>query len=1184
MLATNVDASCLMQMIISRKATLSMCQRETHNAALSTLKGPQPGHRNAPKTRRFTAIGIDPAALEAKVGAAQAASNRVAREKKLGMRRHQLSQAGERDSSWSHSAPGQRGSRNSQGFSVDSESVVRTPGGMRVGVLRNAQPDPSPLVPSLSHVNVSPQEGGYPTLVPLLIPAPRRDASDHVLSATTQMRRVAASKVRQRIGTFMESVSVRVAGSSISGSSRISHVSASPDDSSTRGSNDFRPILRGPNLKKPMSPLGVPRAVSWGVSSEVSASGVSVPHNSNSFSHGQDREDDASEGTAMGVDFCLRDSSLTEGGLGFALSSTGPLPPPLPSAPSEGMGMGVGVGLDGVDGRRRPPPQRGWQYQSGRTLQLERIAAGTGETASLSVSTQSPMGFRFPESSEPPVVRSVRSLYDTLSPVAGKSHTLSDILGQGHPSHLKQSWLSRHYRAIYIWLVTELRLICDFAPGRVKGSLGRWLTLTLSHSTKEPGMVSKKRIHMLVYGLLLAILTTDLVGWAVIPTSDGLGTIYSVLRDNHLALVLSLSLVFDFVCETTYLMSLQAARSSLGVKQQRHIRRMVIAQCSGLMPILQFTVIQVLGVQLILESMVDEGGSPEYGYDWSFMLPLGLHLVLHLMMHSVYRKHRLSMGFWLVLAAVFYVVVPSVAMCVLLVVTDLEVSTKAKVVVAIHSSVHGLGFAVLLCCLFGYTSGMGLRHRHVFLGAIMEISHARRILSIVVPPSALDVFLRHRFRGIASSEFYGVMDQVLRDRPIHPDTAWEGSGLAVDTLDRLYIQCLVRLDEPQPPEPVAAKMSPCPSFKGSIEGQIKQWYPQIVYRGGADSGKFSKPPSRPFGASVSKGLVRSLSSIPLGSAVPGDDSHMDLPGSTPLHSYTAIKEHVTSFLREDYTSSAPSSIMTVSPVTLCLALDIVNFTLLSQHVSSGELVATLTCLFQEFDSHLPRYNATKVKTVGDAYEAMVPVNLTSPSGEPASHGQLVHAALGLVRMAFDMRDTTHRIAAELGYDLDVRIGLSLGPCYGAILSTSSISYDTFGLGPAVARRLEHIAGTGEVVASRTLLDLLEGEGGVRVGRVVRESHQADDVEKRRAVHADSLLQHMYVAQAMDCQREDVEGQMQRDTTLFASHVCSIPEADDTGVDMDGEDTPRGDSLSRLRAHYTSLSTVIGVCVEAVDRR
>ncbi|GIQ92099.1 hypothetical protein KIPB_015673, partial [Kipferlia bialata] len=66
-------------------------------------------------------------------------------------------------------------------------------------------------------------------------------------------------------------------------------------------------------------------------------------------------------------------------------------------------------------------------------------------------------------------------------------------------------------------------------------------------------------------------------------------------------------------------------------------------------------------------------------------------------------------------------------------------------------------------------------------------------------------------------------------------------------------------------------------------------------------------------------------------------------------------------------------------------------------------------------------------------------------------------------------------------------------------------YDIFGLGPAVARKLESIAPVGEVLVSRPLCTLLCDVPGFILGEEVRESHKERILQTRRAKTAGTLL-------------------------------------------------------------------------------
>lgn len=131
--------------------------------------------------------------------------------------------------------------------------------------------------------------------------------------------------------------------------------------------------------------------------------------------------------------------------------------------------------------------------------------------------------------------------------------------------------------------------------------------------------------------------------------------------------------------------------------------------------------------------------------------------------------------------------------------------------------------------------------------------------------------------------------------------------------------------------------------------------------------------------------------------------------------------------------------------------DLVGFTNLARKISANQLVETLNVLFSEFDSLAVSYRVEKIKTIGDAYMAI------SGAGNNWE-GQAQRAA----DFAIEIRDAVARISKERDLDLNIRIGLHIGPVVAGVIGRSKPAYDCWGDSVNIASRLEGSARSGGI--------------------------------------------------------------------------------------------------------------------------
>lgn len=127
-------------------------------------------------------------------------------------------------------------------------------------------------------------------------------------------------------------------------------------------------------------------------------------------------------------------------------------------------------------------------------------------------------------------------------------------------------------------------------------------------------------------------------------------------------------------------------------------------------------------------------------------------------------------------------------------------------------------------------------------------------------------------------------------------------------------------------------------------------------------------------------------------------------------------------------------------------VDLVDFSKLAKKLSPGHLVKLLNRFFSAADRCAERHGLEKVKTIGDAYLAVL--------GGMGSVGKDSQSA---VDFAHDLVDELDELARESGIILQVRIGVHTGPVVGGVIGSSRLAYDYWGDTMNIASRLQGIA-------------------------------------------------------------------------------------------------------------------------------
>jgi guanylate cyclase len=153
------------------------------------------------------------------------------------------------------------------------------------------------------------------------------------------------------------------------------------------------------------------------------------------------------------------------------------------------------------------------------------------------------------------------------------------------------------------------------------------------------------------------------------------------------------------------------------------------------------------------------------------------------------------------------------------------------------------------------------------------------------------------------------------------------------------------------------------------------------------------------------------------------------------------------------------------PDTTVVFADIVGFTPWAQRTDPTRVVELLDELFTRLDELASLHGMEKIKTVGDAYMAVV--------GAPEPREDHAAAALRFARAVVVAVETWSR-AHELG--LQVRVGLASGPVVAGIIGRTRILFDLWGDTVNTAARMESSGLPGRIQLAESTWRLVPHEG------------------------------------------------------------------------------------------------------------
>lgn len=144
-----------------------------------------------------------------------------------------------------------------------------------------------------------------------------------------------------------------------------------------------------------------------------------------------------------------------------------------------------------------------------------------------------------------------------------------------------------------------------------------------------------------------------------------------------------------------------------------------------------------------------------------------------------------------------------------------------------------------------------------------------------------------------------------------------------------------------------------------------------------------------------------------------------------------------------------------------LFADISGFTALAKDRGAEEVVSLLDQIFRKFDDIAQKHALEKIKTIGDCY--MATAGLPVPQADHVD--RTVLAGLEIIEAVGEFRD-------ELGFAIDVRVGVHSGPLVAGVIGSKKYSYDVWGDTVNVASRMESHGMPGHLQVSDHVCKLL----------------------------------------------------------------------------------------------------------------
>jgi len=145
-----------------------------------------------------------------------------------------------------------------------------------------------------------------------------------------------------------------------------------------------------------------------------------------------------------------------------------------------------------------------------------------------------------------------------------------------------------------------------------------------------------------------------------------------------------------------------------------------------------------------------------------------------------------------------------------------------------------------------------------------------------------------------------------------------------------------------------------------------------------------------------------------------------------------------------------------------LFADVVGFTELSSRLPPDEVVTLLNEIFSMCDQLADRYRLEKIKTVGDAYMVVGGIADAIHATHPAD----------VADMALELVSGLAEFSASKGLDVQVRVGINVGPAVAGVIGLKKFIYDVWGDTVNTASRMESTGLPGRIQVTRETRDRL----------------------------------------------------------------------------------------------------------------
>ena len=140
-----------------------------------------------------------------------------------------------------------------------------------------------------------------------------------------------------------------------------------------------------------------------------------------------------------------------------------------------------------------------------------------------------------------------------------------------------------------------------------------------------------------------------------------------------------------------------------------------------------------------------------------------------------------------------------------------------------------------------------------------------------------------------------------------------------------------------------------------------------------------------------------------------------------------------------------------------LFVDIAGFTQFSASRTPDGVVQILNDIFSGFDHLVDKYDAEKIKTIGDAYMVVGKGNLSD-----------------IAALALEMIDCLQTYNRRTGFGLAIRCGIHVGPTVAGVIGLKRFLYDVWGDAVNTASRMESMGEAGRVHVSHDVYLELAG--------------------------------------------------------------------------------------------------------------